>query len=151
MRANRLCRAAEMFGTPRQTESRRQRMQENEPITVQVQDDMVIVAIGKQGIWDGSDLSRLRQALLSQVDGEKCHTIGLDMTYVKHLGTGFFGQLCHWHEKGFAIRLYSPQSCVRQMHWFRMFFELLSDDCFVLLSESKQSVARSTFPEWSRE
>ena len=141
-----LCQAADHFGRRSQRGNGEFALETKLP-AIRVHDDVTVLDMGDQEIWDGADLTRLRQALVSLIEDEKCRSIGLDMSHVKHLWSGFFGQLCDWGEKGVAIRLYSPQPRVRAMLWFRAFFEAVSDDSYILLREPKQRVLGNMFPD----
>ena len=55
--------------------------------------------------------------------------IGIDMSHVKYIPSGFFGMLFDWYETGVQIRLYSPQPNVRRMIWFNQFFAVATE-CF---------------------
>ena len=57
-----------------------------------------------------------------QIVSEKRRAIAVDMTYVKYVSSGFFDMLVDWCEKGVSIGLYSPQSRIKNMLWFRRFF-----------------------------
>lgn len=86
-----------------------------------------VVVMEDMEIWDGADLALLRETLAQQVDKEKRRSIGVDMTYVKYIPSGFFGMLYDYCERGINVRLYCPQPHVKLMLWFREFFAL-SDD-----------------------
>ena len=117
-------------------------------------DGFTVMSMHEIEIWDGADLSLLRDTLTRLFDVEKCRAIGVDMTYVKYIPSGFFGMLFDWKEKGAAIRLYSPQPHVKNMLWFRQFFEHVCDSGHELLTEPKQSMTPSvpsqhnTAPPW---
>ncbi|MFN0055351.1 MAG: STAS domain-containing protein [Planctomycetales bacterium] len=91
-----------------------------------------VLHLGDMEIWDGADMSLLRETLLRLIKVEKRRAIGIDMTYVKYIPSGFFGMLFDWYETGVQIRLYAPQPNVRKMLWFTRFFEPLSEGCHML-------------------
>lgn len=83
-------------------------------------------------IWDGADLSLLRETLNDLIANQKCRSVGVDMSFVKYVPSGFFGMLYDWHEKGVVIHLYSPLARVRNMLWFRQFFTAVDDEAHLL-------------------
>ena len=87
-------------------------------------------------IWDGADMALLRESLTRLITAEKHRAIGVDMTYVKYIPSGFFGMLFDWFETGVQIRLYTPQSNVRKMLWFNQFFEAVGHDSYELAPHS---------------
>ncbi len=97
-------------------------------------------------IWDGADLALLRESLTKLVKSGKHRAIGVDMTYVKYIPSGFFGMLYDWHEQGMRMRLFSPQPNVRRMLWFDRFFQSVSENCFELRPESLSAPQPPAFP-----
>ena len=93
---------------------------------INVNDGVHLLHIGTMEIWDGADLSLLRDGLFRLIEKEKCRAIAIDMSYVKYIPSGFFGMLFEWYEQGLKVCLYDPQVNVAQMLWFRMFF--ISED-----------------------
>ena len=91
-----------------------------------------VLELGDMEIWDGADLSLLRECLVRLIQGRKARRVGVDMAHVKYVPSGFFGMLFDWHDAGIAIRLYSPQENVERMLWFNRFFEPLGDGAFQL-------------------
>ncbi len=112
-------------------------------MTLDERDGFTVMGMHEIEIWDGADLSLLRDTMTKLFEVEKRRAIGVDMTYVKYIPSGFFGMLFDWQEKGAAIRLYSPQPHVKNMLWFRQFFAHVRDSCHELLSEPKQSMTPS--------
>ena len=100
-------------------------------------DGYKVLDMGDMEIWDGADLALLRDTLTQVIDVEKCKKVGVNLNYVKYIPSGFFGMLYDWHEKGVAMRVYSPKPHVQNMLWFRQFFELLDGESYQLLSEPK--------------
>ena len=120
-------------------------------ITIHMDGDSRVLDMGPMEIWDGADLALLRETLTQLIDGEKCRSVGVDMTYVKYIPSGFFGMLYDWFEKGTDVSLYSPQPHVRNMLWFRKFFEQLTDTCHRLVSETEETVVPSPSGIWKQE
>src|SRR4029077_10212826 len=87
-----------------------------------------VLKLGEMEIWDGADMALLRESLTRLVKAEKHRRIGIDMTHVKYIPSGFFGMLFDWYETGVQIRLYAPQPNVRMMLWFNHFFAPVADD-----------------------
>ncbi len=95
-------------------------------LTVRIEDDFAIVSLEDMEIWDGADLALIREALTRLIEHDEFRAIGVDLSAVKYIPSGFFGMLFEWYEQGIKIRLYYPRINVEQMLWFRMFFT--SDD-----------------------
>ncbi len=91
-------------------------------LSFHVVDDTMFVSLDDMEIWDGADLSLLRDILARLVNEDGYLSIGVDLAAVKYIPSGFFGMLFEWYESGIAIRLRSPQQHVAEMLWFRMFF-----------------------------
>ena len=91
-----------------------------------------ILNLGDMEIWDGADMALLRETLTRLIKAEKHRAIGVDMSHVKYIPSGFFGMLFDWHETGVQIRLYSPQPNVCRMLWFSRFFEALGNNSYQL-------------------
>jgi hypothetical protein len=104
-------------------------------LTVKVEDDFAIVSLEDMEIWDGADLALLRESLTGLIEREKYRAIGVDLSPVKYLPSGFFGMLFEWYEQGLRIRLDSPQDNVQQMLWFRMFFASQGGLSYLLTDE----------------
>jgi len=109
---------------------------------------VTVVDFGKMEILDGSDLSLLRDTLVQLVNVDKCRSIGIDMQNLQSIASGFFGMLHAWHQKGVSIRLYSPESCVKNMRWFRQFYTHFSNGCYVLVSSSQPDLATQLPAVW---
>lgn len=91
-------------------------------LTVRTEEDFAIVALDDMEIWDGADLALIREALTNLIEQDGFRAIGVDLSAVKYIPSGFFGMLFEWYEQGLRVRLYYPQQNVEQMLWFRMFF-----------------------------
>jgi hypothetical protein len=124
---------------------KKQRMKINSIHSVAVMD------LGAIEIWDGADLALLRETLYRLVDVEKHRAIGVNMTYVKYVPSGFFGMLYDCHERGINIFLYSPQPNVANMLWFRQFFDRTEDGSFRLHSEPKLELLAEDNTDWTDE
>jgi hypothetical protein len=94
--------------------------------------DIVIVDIGDMEIWDGADLSLIRDTLNRLILKQRQRAVGIQMRSVKYVPSGFFGMLFDWHDQGIAVRLYGPQPRVTAMLWFQRFFEQDGKECYVL-------------------
>ncbi len=101
-------------------------------LSVEETDQGVVVSIGDMEIWDGADLSLIRDTLIRLILQEGTDRILIDMTFVQHVPSGFFGMLFDWMEKGVEVRLISPRERVRQMLWFRKFVVQTSDTIWEL-------------------
>jgi hypothetical protein len=105
-------------------------------LSVRVENDIAIVALADMEIWDGADLALLRESITALIENEGYRAIGVDLSVVKYIPSGFFGMLFEWYEQGLTIRLYSPRPNVAQMLWFRMFFTVCIGDSFQLTDEA---------------
>lgn len=101
-------------------------------LTVRQDAQTVVLDIGEMEIWDGADLSLIRDTLISMIRHEGERSIGINMQYVKHIPSGFFGMLFDWFESGIEVRLYQPTERVANMIWFRQFFLQEVGNCYVL-------------------
>lgn len=103
-------------------------------------DGYTVLRLGEMEIWDGADMALLRESLTRLIRAEKHRKIGIDMSHVKYIPSGFFGMLFDWYETGVQIRLYSPQPNVRRMLWFVHFFEPVEAQGFQLAPHSTRSL-----------
>ena len=106
-------------------------------IRLECRDDVTVLDLGPMEIWDGADLALLRETLIHLTAEEGCRAIGVDLTFVKYIPSGFFGMLFDLHEDGTAVRVYSPQQNVSRMLWFRQFFHQVNETTFSLEREPK--------------
>ena len=119
-------------------------------MTIHIDGDVRVLDMGAMEIWDGADLALLRETLTHLIDVEKCRSVGVDMSYVKYIPSGFFGMLFDWHEKGVAVWLYSPLPHVQNMLWFRQFFDFVANGGHRLSNKPKPAPATpGTPPQWS--
>lgn len=95
-------------------------------------DDGTVIDIGEMEIWDGADLSLIRDTLARLIVDHRRRAIGIQMGTVKYVPSGFFGMLYDWYEEGITVRLYSPQPRVKNMLWFRRFFEQEDEQTYLL-------------------
>ena len=102
---------------------------------LQQRDDALVICLGSMEIWDGADLALLRDSLNNLTKVERHPVVGVDMEHVKYVPSGFFGMLFEASDLGVEIRLYAPQARVRNMLWFRKFFEIDSRGVFTLRRE----------------
>jgi len=109
--------------------------------SIDVRDGFHVVVMGDMEIWDGADLALLRETLARLVETEEQTKIGVDMTYVKYIPSGFFGMLYDYCERGVRVRLNSPQPHVEAMLWFQEFFELIDDDIFELKVKAQTTLS----------
>lgn len=92
--------------------------------SIDKRDGYLVVVMGDMEIWDGADLALLRETLARMVDAEKQEKIGVDLSTVKYIPSGFFGMLYDYAERGTKVRVFGALPHVRNMLWFREFFEL---------------------------
>lgn len=118
-------------------------------LSVRKEQRTTIVKIGDMEIWDGADLSLLRDALATLVQRDRCRSIGVDMANVKFVPSGFFGMLFDWFEQGISVYVFAPQPRVQNMLWFRLFFEEDRDDRYRL--KDSAPVAEQEADAWHRE
>ncbi|WP_437186404.1 STAS domain-containing protein [Planctomicrobium sp. SH668] len=96
-----------------------------------------LLSIGDMEIWDGADLSLIRDTLFRLIANENVKAAAIDMHAVQHIPSGFFGMLFDWMERGIEIRLVNPRERVQQMLWFRKFFELESTGVYQLRDSNR--------------
>jgi hypothetical protein len=117
-------------------------------MTIHFRDQFAVLDMGDIEIWDGADLALLRETLIHLIEREERKFVGVDMRYVKYVPSGFFGMLYDWHEKGVAVRLYAPQPRVKNMLWFRQFFDRVEEETFTLLSNPKHQMLPAKPTGW---
>ena len=101
-------------------------------LTVRTEEDFAIVSLDDMEIWDGADLALIRETLTNLIERDEFRAIGVDLSAVKYIPSGFFGMLFEWYEQGLKVRLYYPQRNVEQMLWFRMFFNRCDEGAYRL-------------------
>ena len=100
---------------------------------------VTVLDLGEMDIWDGADLSLLRDTLYEVIEEQNARHVGVNLEWVKYIPSGFFGMLSDWHDRGVTMYVYKPQENVARMLWFRKFFEELEDGCFRLLQDQKET------------
>lgn len=114
--------------------------------------DAVIINLGQMEIWDGADLALVRDTLFELIAKKQHKSVGIDMSWVKYVPSGFFGMLSDWHDQGIRIILVSPQQNVREMIWCRQFFREFAPDCLLLSTPSRgEFLLIDEDDEWSDE
>ncbi len=88
------------------------------------------LTLGEAEIWGLSQLVQLREEVARRVRESGAKSITLDMSCVKSLPSGFFGMLHDMQDRGIRVRLYSAREPVRQMEWFKRFFQPAARDGF---------------------
>lgn len=116
-------------------------------MSVYERDGVTVLDFGTMEIWDGADLALLRETLTRLVDKEKCKSIGVELSSVKYIPSGFFGMLYDLYEKGIAVTLYSPQPNVASMLWFKQFCLHTEDGRYLLKSDLSAAQEKSTEEE----
>lgn len=101
-------------------------------LKLRVVDGFVMIDIGAMEIWDGADLSLIRDTLFRLIVEDGVAGIGINMRYVQYIPSGFFGMLYDWLERGVQVRLYAPRPRVQQMLWFRKFFVAMAPGVYSL-------------------
>ncbi len=112
-------------------------------LTIRNRDGVVVMDLGSMDIWDGADLSLLRDGLNKIIVQDNSRSVGVDMKSVKYVPSGFFGMLFDWFEQGVDIHLYSPQDRVCNMLWFRTFFAPEGQGRFVLYDGTAEIAVHS--------
>jgi anti-anti-sigma regulatory factor len=118
---------------------------------IREEDGVTILDLGPVEIWDGADLALLRDTFSRHLASRGRRSLGIDMTSVKYVPSGFFGMLFDWLERGVAIRLYSPQPRVANMLWFRQFFDHETNGSYLLQSEPKELMVFDEPGEWDED
>ncbi len=95
-------------------------------------DGIPVLSLAEMDIWDGTDLSLLRDTLWEMIKKEGCTSFGIDLRQVQYIPSGFFGTMYSWHSRGVTVRLYSPHVRIRAMLWFRHCFQRVEENCYLL-------------------
>ena len=114
-------------------------------------DGVTVLDFGRVEIWDGGDLTMLRERFLELIDGQGCRSVGVEMSHVKYVPSGFFGMLFDMVQLGVEVRLFSPKPHVVQMVWFQQFFEQDGDERFLLAPRPKRMMVVPSETNWSIE
>lgn len=97
-------------------------MKKKHRVNLRMVDHTAMIGLDVLEIWDGADLIVLREALAALIESDGHLSIGIDLSSVMHIPSGFFGMLFEWYESGVEVLLYAPGTHVRNMFWFRMYF-----------------------------
>lgn len=114
-------------------------------------DEVIVLYVGEMEIWDGADLALLRESLSRLIRGDRRRAVGVDMTFVKYIPSGFFGMLFDWWDEGVQVYLFQPQPNVKRMLWFSRFFQPLGDGGYELRPEHDTAMVESDEPEVEEE
>ncbi len=106
-------------------------------------DGTKVLTFGRVEIWDGADMALLRDVLMSLAEDQSVAAVGVDLTYVKYIPSGFFGLLDLLQRQGTQVRLYAPQPHVRRMLWFQLFFEQEYPGCYKMTDQPRQEITLS--------
>lgn len=127
---------------------------EKRGLRITKREQYITLQLGKFEIWDDSDLELIRETIKQLIKYQDCKAIGINMSYVKSIPTGFFGMLFDFHDKDHVeVRIFNPQAEVATMLWFRKFFEQspIEADVYILLEEPKNYVMPGTPDDWQNE
>jgi hypothetical protein len=113
-------------------------MARKNPMKVETRRRYQVIDLGPIEIWDGADLALLRETLTRLISVEGFVRIGVDMSHVKYVPSGFFGMIFDWCEQGATICLDNPCERVKNMIWFRQFLVHTGDERFRLEREALQ-------------
>ncbi len=111
--------------------------------TIDIRNGHHVVLMGDMEIWDGADLALLRETLARMVDTDHHKSIGVDLTFVKYIPSGFFGMLYDYAEFGVSVRVYGPHPHIRQMLWFREFFDDVGGEAFSLTMRAQTKTSQT--------
>jgi hypothetical protein len=109
---------------------------------------VTVMDLGAMDIWDGADLALIRDTLTALIVREQRRRIGVDMTHVKYIPSGFFGMLFDWKERGVEVYLFDPQPNVRNMLWFRQFAERVAESAYRLTSVPQEELRPEGVGHW---
>ena len=112
---------------------------------------VTVMDLGTMDIWDGADLALIRDTLTALIVREGRQRIGVDMSHVKYIPSGFFGMLFDWKERGVEVFLFDPQPNVRNMLWFRQFAEPLGDAAYQLTAHAQEELRPEGVGHWEDE
>ena len=119
-------------------------------LNIQSDGTTAVVGLDRIEIWDGADLALLREGLSELIEKNEFRSVGVDLSSVKYIPSGFFGMLFEWYESGIEIQLHSPQPNVEQMLWFRMFFNVCADGHFELCDKQVRNHTPNQQVEYHR-
>ncbi len=135
------------------------RWQDSPRIDVHYDRGYPVLDLGTKEIWDGSDLCLLRDTLADLChrggasrtgSGACCQAVGIQMTAVKGIPTGFFGMIHDLHlDEQVAVHLLAPQPHICSMLWFRTFCESEGGGEFLLLRDPQPNVIPGAYHFWA--
>lgn len=79
---------------------------------------MPVLSVAHDRSWDAGDLTLLVEAI--DRIATRHSAVGISLTGVHRLPTGFWERLCRWRERGLDVLLFEPGPEVRAMLWFRL-------------------------------
>ena len=120
-------------------------------MNVYTEGGVTVMDLGAMDIWDGADLALIRDTLTLLIIREKRTRIGIDMSHVKYIPSGYFGMLFDWKDRGVEIYLLDPQPNVRNMLWFRQFAEPLVENAYRLTNEPQEDLRPEGVGHWEDE
>jgi hypothetical protein len=91
-----------------------------------------VIDIGELEVWDGAELSLLRDTFATLMRGGNCRAIAVNMSTVQCIPSGFFGALMNCFDEGLSVQLIDPRPIVKNMRWFRQFFVLTTGNTDLL-------------------
>lgn len=113
---------------------------------VKMRNGVPVIGLGQAQAWDYGDLVRLRETA-RRLFAEGHRSIGIDMSQVMYLPSGFMNMLCEWTERGKEVLLYHPVENVRGMIWFEEFTEWSCDGAFRVINSEERGPLRYTEDE----
>lgn len=113
-------------------------MAKRDRLAIEERGGVTVLNFGDMEIWDGADLCLLRETL-TRLMRQKRRTLGIDMSRVMYVPSGFFGMLLDFRDKGATVYVDGVTAHVRKMLWFREFFEPFGEqgNRFLLRGEPK--------------
>lgn len=88
-----------------------------------------LLTLDESGLWTHAHLCHLRTAIKKHLKSG-FDSVTIDMTYVRHLPSGFFGYVCELHEAGTRVYLFRPADEVQRLEWFWRFFESAAESLY---------------------
>ena len=100
-----------------------------------------VIGLGRAQAWDYGDLVRLRETA-TRLLAEGHRSIGIDMSRILYLPSGFMNMLCEWTDREIHVFLYHPEENVREMVWFGEFMERAGDGAFRVINSEERDPLR---------
>jgi hypothetical protein len=72
--------------------------------------------------WEKPEACRMGETVKPLLRDRNLKGIGIDLSDVRFLPSGFFAKLFNWRERGKNVLLTNPHSSVQQMWWFKACF-----------------------------